>query len=155
MRVESNNQELDGLGLLPVVTTFEAEKQTVRARGNITLNRGLFAETRGLAVVGYEIHMGRTIVESESLIHITSRGDDATNAFDGATDVSGWIAGTYFHGLFDNDGLRHALLANLAARRNLARASGARFDRNAEYDRLAQAARMSLKMDVINSLLVR
>jgi len=71
---------------------------------------------------------------------------------DGAIDASGWIAGTYFHGLFDNDGLRHALLANLAARKNVARPSGARFDRNAEYDRLAHVARMSLKMDVIYRL---
>ena len=155
MRVESNNAEVSGLGLLPTVTTFEAEKQTVRARGNIAANRGLFAETRGLDVIGYEIHMGQTQVQGEALLHVTARGDETTNAFDGATDTSGWIAGTYFHGLFDNDGLRHAMLTNLAARKNLARPSGVRFDRDAEYDRLAQVARMNLRMDVIKSLLVR
>ena len=152
MRVESNNTEVSGLGLLPVVTTFEAEKQTVRARGDLVANKGLFAETRGLDVIGYEIHMGRTSVEGESLIHVTSRGDEATNAFDGATDASGWIAGTYFHGLFDNDGLRHAMLANLAARKNLTRPSGTRFDRDVEYDRLAQVARMNLNLKVIYRL---
>ncbi len=157
MRVESNNAEMTGLGLLPIVTTFETKKQTVRARGNIVANRGLFAETRGLGVVGYEIHMGRTNAEDGRpqglpLLHVTSRGDDTADGFDGATDASGWIAGTYFHGLFDNDGLRHAMLANLAARRNLVRAAGARFDRAAEYDRLAQVARMNLKMDAIYRL---
>ena len=155
LRVESNNTDVSGLGLLPSVTTFEAEKQTVRTRGNILANRGLFAEMRGIGVVGYEIHMGHTTGEGESLIQVTSRGNDAANSFDGATDASGWIAGTYFHGLFDNDGLRHALLTNLAGRKNFSRASGTRFDRDAEYNRLAQVARMNLKMDAIYSLLVR
>jgi len=152
LRTESNNPEVNGLGLLPIVTTFEAEKQTVRARGNMTANRGLFAETRGLDVVGYEIHMGRTRVDGESLIEVSSRGENIVNDNDGAVDASGWIAGTYFHGMFDNDGLRHAMLANLAARKNLARTAGARFDRNVEYDRLAQVARMNLKMEQINRL---
>ena len=151
--VESDEMQVEGLGLLPTVTVFEAEKRTVRARGNLVANRGLFAETRGLDVVGYEIHMGRTKVESEPLIRVTSRGDDAVDDFDGAADVNGWIAGTYFHGLFDNDGLRHAFLANLAARKNVARTAGTRFDRDAEYDRLAQVARMNLKMDTIYRLI--
>lgn len=149
LHVESIKPEIDGLGLLPVVTTFDSEKQTVRARGNIVANRGLFAETRGLDVIGYEIHMGRTFVEGETLLHVTSRGDATVNAFDGAMDASGWIAGTYFHGLFDNDGLRHALLANLAARKNLARTGNSRFDRDAEYDRLAHVARTNLNLDAI------
>ena len=152
LRVESNSVEVSGLGLLSSVTTFAAEKQTVRARGNISANRGLFAEMRGLEVAGYEIHMGRTDAESESLIHVTARGDNPADDFDGAVDSSGWIAGTYFHGLFDTDGLRHALLTNLAWRKNLPRLSGARFDRDREYDRLAQVARMNLQMDAIYRL---
>lgn len=149
LRVESIKPEIDGLGLLPVVTTFESEKQTVRARGNIVVNRGLFAETRGLDVIGYEIHMGRTSVEGEALINVLARGDATVDSLDGAIDATGWIAGTYFHGLFDNDGLRHALLANLAARKNLAHTSDKRFDRHIEYDRLAQTARMNLNLDTI------
>jgi hypothetical protein len=39
-----------------------------------------------------------------SMAHYTKRMDDRT----------------YFHGLFDNDALRHAMLANLAARKNIA-----------------------------------
>ncbi len=152
LRVESNQKEIAGLGLLPVATTFEAEKQTVRARGNVVANRGLFAETRGLDVIGYEIHMGRTFVEGESLLNVLARGNEKVDNFDGAIDATGWVAGTYFHGLFDNDGLRHALLANLAARKNLARTAGARFDRDAEYDRLAQVTRMNLKMDILYHL---
>jgi adenosylcobyric acid synthase len=67
-------------------------------------------------------------------------------------NTSGWIAGTYLHGLFDNDGVRHALLTNLAARRNYSRTANARFDRDAEYERLAQVARRNLNMDAIYRL---
>ena len=154
LRAESNKVEVNGLGLLPVVTTFAADKQTVRAQGNIAVDRGLFAQARGRQVTGYEIHMGQTHVQAEPLIHVTARGETAVDDSDGATDASGWIAGTYFHGLFDNDGLRDALLTNLAARKHLTRAANTRFDRDAMYDHLAQIARRNLKMDVINSWLV-
>ena len=152
-RVESSETQVAGLDLLPVVTTFAAEKQTVRARGNVTANHGLFAETRGLEIAGYEIHMGRTQVTGEALLHVTARGETATADADGATDASGWIAGTYFHGLFDNDNLRHALLANLAARKNFARGASARFDRAAAYNRLAQVARLNLRLAAIYRLI--
>ena len=152
-RVESSETQVAGLALLPVVTTFAAEKQTVRARGNVTANHGLFAETRGLEIAGYEIHMGRTQVTGEALLHVTARGETATADADGATDASGWIAGTYFHGLFDNDNLRHALLANLAARKNFARGASARFDRAAAYNRLAQVARLNLRLAAIYRLI--
>ena len=98
--------------------------------------------------------MGQTHAQAEPLIHVTARGETAVDDSDGATDASGWIAGMYFHGLFDNDGLRDALLTNLAARKHLTRAANTHFDRNAMYDHLAQIARRNLKMDVINSWLV-
>ncbi len=154
LRAESNAVELSGLGLLPVVTTFTAEKQTVRATGHIMVDRGLFAGARGRQVTGYEIHMGQTRIQGEPLVHVTERGESAVDDLDGATDPSGWIAGTYFHGLFDNDGLRDAVLTNLAARKHLTRTTNTRFDREAMYDHLAQVARRNLKLEVINSLLV-
>ena len=157
-RVESETAQAAGLGLLPSVTTFTAEKQTVRAQGTIAANRGLFAHMLGLDVDGYEIHMGRTEEEDGEngrfgLLHVTSRGGQAVDALDGMIDPTGWIAGTYFHGFFDNDGVRHALLTNLAARKNSVRAGGARFDREADYDRLAQVVRMSLKLDQVYRLM--
>ncbi|MBI4787766.1 MAG: cobyric acid synthase [Chloroflexi bacterium] len=155
VRAESNEAQVSGLGLLPVVTTFEAEKQTVRAHGNIAVERGMFAQACGLEISGYEIHMGQSRVQGEHLVRVTARGESAVDDADGATDASGWIAGTYFHGLFDNDGLRDALLTNLAARKNLARSATTRFDREAMYDHLAQVARRNLKMEIIKSWLAR
>jgi adenosylcobyric acid synthase len=153
LHIESTDSRVDGLGLLSIATTFVADKQTVRASGSVAANHGLFAEMRGLDVTGYEIHMGHTQDDQESLIDITRRGESTCHAPDGAVDASGWIAGTYLHGLLDNDGVRHALLTNLAARKNIARTTNMHFDRSAEYDRLAQAARLNLKMDAIYQLI--
>ncbi len=160
-RVESEGIQVAGLGLLPLVTTFEAEKQTVRARGVIAANDGLFAGARGLEIAGYEIHMGQTRASFDSaalrsggaaLLRVTARGDNAADDADGAVDARGWIAGTYFHGLFDNDALRAVMLTNLAARKGIARATRARFDRGAAYNRLAQVARENLRMELVYQL---
>ncbi len=153
LRAESNEAQVPGLGLLPIVTRFAAEKRTVRAQGEIAVDRGLFAQARGRQVSGYEIHMGQTEVQGEPLVHVSMRGEERVDDSDGAADASGWIAGTYFHGLFDNDGLRDVLLTNLAARKKRARSPTAPFDREAMYDHLAQIARRNLMIDAITRLL--
>ena len=156
--VESDELEVQGLGLLPVTTTFAAEKQTTRARGSIQAGRGLFANAHGLEVTGYEIHMGQTSglpqARSTPLQRVMARGDEVAADDDGAVSEDGMIAGTYFHGLFENDTLRHALLANLAARKGWTRAAApARFDRNTEYDRLAETVRTHLDLGEVLRML--
>jgi len=153
LHVESDETRIAGLGLLPLITTFEAEKQTVRARGVVVANEGLFAKARGTEIVGYEIHMGQTRGEGAPLVRLTARGENAVDDDDGAVDARGWIAGTYLHGLFDNDALREAMLANLAARKGVARTTRTRFDRDAAYERLARVAREHLRMEAIYRLL--
>jgi adenosylcobyric acid synthase len=153
LHVESDETRIAGLGLLPRVTTFAAEKQTVRARGVVVANEGLFAKARGTEIVGYEIHMGQTRGEGAPLVRLTARGENAVDDDDGAVDARGWIAGTYLHGLFDNDALREAMLANLAARKGVARTTRTRFDRDAAYERLARVAREHLRMEAIYRLL--
>lgn len=153
--VESDQRTTAGLGLLPVVTTFVGEKQTVRASGQIAVSRGLFADAQGLALSGYEIHMGRTVLvnEGEPLARITARREQPVADTDGAIDARGWIAGTYFHGLFDNDRLRHTILHNLAARRGLDRAVPlSRFDRAGAYDQLAETVRRHLDIAALHRL---
>jgi adenosylcobyric acid synthase len=146
--VESDARHAEGLGLLPVETTFAAEKRTVRAAGRLLADAGLFADAEGLAVRGYEVHMGHTSAHAaiEPLIRLEARGGAATDAPDGAVAPGGWLAGTYLHGLLDDDGLRRALLANLAARRGYRRVGGVAFGREAAYDRLADVVRASLDM---------
>jgi adenosylcobyric acid synthase len=60
----------------------------------------------------------------------------------GAVSDDGAVIGTMVHGLFENDALRHALLDALRARKGLSGVGQrTRWDREAEYDRLAQMIR--------------
>jgi adenosylcobyric acid synthase len=144
--------------LLPIVTHFSHEKQTVRAGGQVAANAGLFAGASDLPCNGYEIHMGRTVLLDGALplLHITRRGEQPASDTDGAASADGRVAGTYMHGLFENNALRHALLANLAAGRGIARAPApTHFDRAAQYDRLAAAARAHLDMARLSQIIER
>jgi adenosylcobyric acid synthase len=161
MHTEADEDEVPGLGLLPMITLFEENKQTVQAHGYVLANRGLFASAHNLQVVGYEIHMGRSIFaqvgmagqtdnKDAALIHVTQRGGHEVDQPDGLQSENGLVAGTYFHGLFNNDALRHRLLANLAARKGAERAStGKRFDRTPMYDKLANTMRTHFDTEAI------
>jgi adenosylcobyric acid synthase len=147
--VEGWVAEAEGLGLLPIETVFEPHKQTVRTRGRVLEVPGLFAAAAGVELSGYEIHMGRTTPTAEAppLVRILSRGERPAEGHDGACSRSGWVAGTYLHGLFDNDALRDALLRGLRARRPAAaQTAPTRFSREPGYERLAASVRQSLDL---------
>lgn len=98
--VEGAAGDMQGLGLLDVITTMTADKRLERVRAQHVAT--------GLDVAGYEIHIGRTT------------GADCARPFarldahdDGATDNTGRITGTYLHGLFSSDSFRAAYLARL------------------------------------------
>ncbi|NJN68052.1 MAG: cobyric acid synthase [Chloroflexaceae bacterium] len=149
---ESDTPEIAGLGLLPTVTHFSHEKQTIRVEGRVVAERGIFAGVCGQECSGYEIHMGRTVLKDGSLplLSIRQRGPHLASDTDGAVDEPGRVAGTYLHGLFENDALRHALLRNLAARKGTGATPAlalAHFDRESQYDRLARVVREHLDLE--------
>ncbi|MDP6605716.1 MAG: cobyric acid synthase [Dehalococcoidia bacterium] len=121
---------VEGLALLPLTTTFAAEKTTVRSSGHVEGSGGAWQAAAGAAVEGYEIHMGTTEGAARPLLTLNGHAD-------GAISGDGRVAGTYLHGLFHNDALRHALLSGLGRGETTLRA----FDREREFDRLAQHAR--------------
>jgi adenosylcobyric acid synthase len=154
LHVESDETEVDGLGLLDLLTTFEPDKRTERAYARVIANQGLIKNAAGTEISGYEIHMGRTeVAQQNSLFQVTTRGERSVQDIDGAISDDGWIAGTYLHGLFDNDALRHAMLSNIAARRKMGRPPGSRFSRDAMYDRLADVVRANMDMKAIYRLI--
>ena len=128
--VESG-RSVDGLGWLPVDTTFEPVKTTRQRRG-----RAL-----GQRITGYEIHHGRTTPSRDepgfwsitcSIDQVIDQKwvylDDAYGS--GGEGVStGGVRGTNLHGLFEQDGFRQAFLADLAARRGKTLAAERRFVR--------------------------
>lgn len=146
-RVESDAIEVAGLGLLPVVTTFEREKETSQVVGRVLPGPGLLGAAAGQMVNGYEIHVGRTVNRALAVIQLLRRRDEPTNDTDGATSADGLVSGTYLHGIFDNVGARRAMLSWLAARKGIDLAFGEAASREAAYDRLAATLRASVDLD--------
>jgi adenosylcobyric acid synthase len=137
-----------GLGLLPIQTTFAGDKHTKQAQATLHARLGPFASMAGTQVVGYEIHMGRTSLSGSSTSSLC-RIDSAPHGHnDGAISADGRIWGTYLHGLFDNDSLRHAWLQSLGWRD-----TGRRFDRQDAYNHVAEHVRTHLDMDSLRQII--
>lgn len=120
-----------GLGLLPVTTRY-AETKHINPVASVTTGRWLLPP--GLQVAGYEIHLGRT--------------EAAAPLVEGDGAVIGLVAGTYFHGLLDNEAPRRALVNALRARRGLdPLASAAIPDPLAQLDAAADTVERHLNLD--------
>lgn len=155
--VETTGETAPGLGLLPVVTTFERAKRTIRVRGTVADSVGLFARARGAAISAYEIHAGRTTADAagdRSPFTITNRAGEPVADADGLSTGDGRIVGTYLHGLFANAPVRRALLEDLAVRRGMACDPrwGTEVDSAARYDRLATVVAQALDMAAVARL---
>lgn len=135
--VESEQRQGMGLGLLPLATRFVTEKRTqqvwLRPVRECWLTRGLPSEA---ALRGYYIHAGETHSEAPLFAVRDAVGNERA---DGAFSEQGSVLGSMVHGLFEHDGLRHALLSELRRERGLCAQVGTPMQRELEYDRLAQA----------------
>jgi len=99
--IEGAQREFEGLGLLDVETVLGGEKVVANVA----------AETaEGVALAGYEIHLGRTTGPdcARPMIRIGGRPD-------GAVSANGRVRGCYLHGLFSSDAFRAQLLRELGA----------------------------------------
>ncbi|HVA04645.1 MAG TPA: cobyric acid synthase [Acidimicrobiales bacterium] len=118
--VEGGLGIVEGLDLLPVRTTFGADKIVSRPRRVLS---------DGSVVEGYEIHHGV----------VQRLGGDHLFADEGCR--VGPVTGTSWHGLFENDGFRRAFLTDVAGRTNrrFTVSSDCRFAeiREARFERLA------------------
>ena len=92
-----DRETVEGLGCLPVETTFTPDKRVEAVTREIT-GAGPFAGASG-SVSGYEIHMGETRATAP-----VARPVGPESAAVGA------VAGTYLHGLFENRTLREAFV---------------------------------------------
>ncbi len=150
--VESIESKINGLGLLEVKTQMAIEKTTRQASGKVIttfFDLPIMAQT----LTGYEIHMGETTFEHTNVkpFMLTDKG-----THDGAISESGTVMGTYYHGLFDNDAFRNALLDHLRCRKGITGAvEHISFEalKDREYDRLAKHVEANLDMEAILKLL--
>lgn len=152
LHVESHYDEVEGLGLLPYVTTMQGEKNTYQVEFNCKKLPFLGMDYSGEKLKGYEIHMGETVLTSpaESIFNITQRSEGKVNLQDGYINQEGTVFGTYCHGVFDNDELRRAFLNALRRKKGLT-ALPIQFRyweyKESEFDRLADTVRKHFDME--------
>lgn len=137
-----------GLGLLSIETTFAGDKYTVQVQGVLQTATGPLAGLKGTPVRGYEIHMGRSRYLGTQVSPLCVIKQAAHEHYDGAVSTNSRIWGTYLHGLFDNDALRHAWLQSLGWR-----GAARLFDRERAYNRLADHVRTHLEMEKLHRIL--
>lgn len=151
LHVESDKDEVTGLGLLPYITTMQGEKNTYQVEFNCKnlpfLDMNFSAEN----LKGYEIHMGETVLtgSGQSLFNIVRRSNAPVDLQDGFINDKHHVFGTYCHGVFDNDHLRRSVINALRKRKGL-HPLDVKFKyreyKEAEFDRLAAIVRKHFDM---------
>lgn len=178
LKTESAHAELDGLGLLPLETTFAAEKLTRQVTLDVDFN---FLGNRivGKNLDGYEIHAGTTKA------HLTQNADFDRGIFSALLSNStaktlppfnapnyfaecdrrlseqkiisgGNVFGTYVHGIFDNDDFRRQFLDAVRYSKHLPPLEfvrNFRAERQKNYDRLATVVRENLNMKLLAEIM--
>ncbi len=144
---------LRGIGLLPVETVFRTAKTTVQTRGTVADIPGVLHGLSGLAVEGYEIHMGESARDAAAQPFVTLKHDEH-EVLDGCTAEN--ACGTYLHGVFDAPEAAQRLAQALADRKGVT-LEGAAEDpaayRERQYDLLADTVRRSVDMQRIYDIL--
>lgn len=142
--------EEEGLGLLPVHTTFFVSKKTVRMKGTIHPKSGYPMS----GIQGYEIHTG-----------ITKKVRDDHRCcpfflYENGRETDGWIQhdhsviGTYIHHLFHNDEWRTIWLNHLRRKKGLPEKDPLYITakKDEQYDRLADYIRTYIDVDAVVKL---
>ncbi|WP_288322905.1 cobyric acid synthase [uncultured Selenomonas sp.] len=157
LHTESEHDEIAGFGYLPSETTFAAHKRLRQVTAQCEDFPFLGERLAGHDLPGYEIHMGETVFTEE--VHrpfrIVAAGGAPADAVDGAISVDGLVAGTYIHGIFDDDELRRSIINRLRTRRGLAPLPVQyhyRAEKERAYDRLAETVRKSLDMEKLRAI---
>ncbi len=136
--------EISGMALLDIETVFESKKTRTLTTGNITCKSGFFSALDNAQFEGYQIHMGKTAV------HTNTFASFENGASDGAYNNN--IAGSYVHGIFDTKDAAEKLVKALYQRKGL-NYVGSAVDRKKykeqQYDLLAENVRQNLNMDMI------
>lgn len=134
--VESKEEAVEGLGILPVSTVLSKEKRTIQCTFRFLDLKEKFT--------GYEIHMGETFGAEDSPL---CRIDDRKDGF--FLNTRTW--GTYIHGIFDNAGIAEFILRQVD---DACRVSMNYKDfKEANYNTLAAHLREHTDLDYIYSTL--
>lgn len=157
--MEGNIEEIKGLSLVESTTTMKDQKTTHQVTFDVENLQFLNGTYSGKNLVGYEIHMGDTTPNADSVercFTITSRSERSVHVVDGFINGNRRIMGTYIHGIFDNDEFRRFIINQLRLAKGL-EAQPILFHyfehKNNAYNRLADIVEEHLDMDYIMNLL--
>jgi adenosylcobyric acid synthase len=151
--------EIEGIGLLPVTTVFETEKQRTRVRGKFAKIGGIFAGLSGEEIEGYEVHMGITSPDDAGRSNYLAAIRDSVSGREFSDGVCrGSVYGSYIHGIFDAGNAAAVIV------KALYNANGLEYDREVntistnqykenQYDALADILRDSIDMDAVYKIL--
>lgn len=145
--IESNIQEIPGLGLLDLETIMEKEKNTLQYSGVLENCSGLLQGLDGTKITGYEIHQGVTngieqkVTKDDRVVAVV-RGEN--------------VFGTYIHGIFDNEEVTRAILNKIREKKGLeTHSKGMTFDeyRMQELNKLEKIMRENIDIQKIYEIL--
>jgi adenosylcobyric acid synthase len=96
-----------GLGLLRLVTTFDADKTVRRTSATFGAMAGPWSALSGVTACGYEIHHGQTVQQPA----LAAQGDAVCEVIPNLAwqNADGNVLGCYLHGLFENPAVLQAL----------------------------------------------
>lgn len=145
-----------GMELLPIKTTLAEEKTRTQVKGHFAQLTGGLQELSGMAVTGYEIHLGKsTMTEPEKPVTVIQTTENEIPIEDGL--MRGNVYGTYVHGIFDEKGIAEALVQILAGRKGVLVAAEEIMSykeyKELQYDKLAAGLREALDMEKIYEML--
>ncbi len=128
--VESSLHEVEGIGFLDTVTTFDKTKTTCRVEAESVQSLELGVKSYKNILKGYEIHMGNTTgdvglfklkrfqnTDNPPIPPLEKGGEGGFDILDGSMNGNVW--GTYIHGIFDNDELRAEIINSLRKKKGL------------------------------------
>lgn len=157
--MEGDIEEVEGLGLVNSTTTMKDAKTTHQVEFTVDSLHFMDGTFTGSGLVGYEIHMGDTTPNDNSVkraFTINKRSEEDVTVIDGFINGENLVMGTYIHGVFDNDEFRRFIINELRKRKGLDEKPVVfRYfeHKNNAYNRLADIVEEHLDMDYIMSLI--
>ena len=158
--VENDLEEVEGIGLLDVETTFEMEKTTTQVKAILDENfHGYLENLSGKEVSGYEIHMGITKrnENSNNFVTVKQKLEQKVNYQVGSVNKECNVFGTYLHGIFDDIDFTRTILNNIRKMKNLepieSNVKSFKEFKNQQYDKLADYLREHVDMEKIYEIM--
>ncbi len=153
--VESEIDQIEGLGLLDHVTSFIQHKTTNQIKAKVVANSGLLESMTSMEVHGYEIHMGHSQNCSCDPVFEITVANKKDNHFDGSISKNGLIMGTYIHGLFHSIPFTDKLLNRLRILYGKPIKHNLSVDRQVHYEKLADIVRETVDIKKIYQIIAR